>query len=379
MYAKNLLMRVLRWTGWVTWVAVGLPVAVQLGRSPADKPEYSLAVWFAAYFLFAPAFAIAGSYSSRPIWSSLHVPSLVIATITPLIMIGISPECFAGAMLVIVAWQVSMQLSTMVALTWVGIQSLILSAVVVVNYPNSIGISDSIIFTVFQFFAFCTAYVTKKELDAQQELRTINAYLKTTRLLLSQSSRIAERVRISRDLHDVLGHDLTALALHLEIAKNTHDAQRDVDKAQTLAKGLLAKVRQVVSLMRADDYVDVVPILKELAANEPKLRIHIEADDSASELDTERAYTLLRCLQEAITNARVHSGATNLWLDIRQQDGAIVAQAKDDGQGAITTSSDGYGLQGMNERLKEYGGRMAMDSVPGRGFTLVLTLPLKPI
>jgi signal transduction histidine kinase len=269
-------------------------------------------------------------------------------------------------------------LETAWALIWIAAQSALLTIVVIAHSPNSGGISSSIIFSVFQFFAFCTAYLTRKETKARDALLRSNAELKSTQLLLAHSSRIGERVRISRELHDVLGHDLTALSLHLEIARNTQDAQRDVEKAQLLAKGLLAKVREVVTLMRSDDEVRIIPILKGLVAEEPKLKVHLKADEEIGVLDSERAHTLLRCVQEAITNARVHSGANNLWLDIYRQGDCVVAQAKDDGRGTPSPASrnDGHGLMGIQERLKEFGGSMVVSSSPGEGFCLHVVLPL---
>lgn len=333
--------------------------------------------WLIAFLAFALAFAVSSSRSNRGLLRALHIPALAIATVSPLVLIGFNPECFAGALMVLVAWQVAIQLDTRWALAWVATQSLLLSIVVVSNSPNSIGISTSFIFTVFQLFAFCTAYMTRKEIRARQELFRSNSELKATQLLLSHSTRIGERVRISRELHDVLGHDLTALSLHLEIARNTQNKQQDVEKAQRLAKGLLVKVREVVSLMRSDDEMRVLPLLRELASDEPKLTVHFDADEQIDGLDSERAHTLLRCVQEAITNARLHSGAKNLWLEIHHLGDRVVAQARDDGHGVDKEHCNGHGLTGISERLKEFGGQMRVESAPGKGFSLRVELPLK--
>jgi len=369
--------RVLVWTGWLTWLAVGLPISVALINEPASRTGALPVIWCTAYVGFAPALAILSIRQQKSVQRALDILALAVATIAPLVMIGINPGCFAGALLVIVAWLVSLELDTVWAMTWVGIQSLVLSAVVVAHYPNSIGVSNSIIFGIFQFFAFCTAFLMRREIATQHQLLEANSHLKATRMLLANSSRIAERVRISRELHDVLGHDLTALSLHLEIARNTEDAKHDVSKAQSLAKGLLAKVRQAVSLMRSEDHLDIVPILRELAADEPRLKIHITADGASSVLDSDRAHTLLRCLQEAITNARVHSGAQNLWVDVRTQGDVLVAEARDDGCGMKDGGRFGNGLKGMSERLNSFAGSVSVDSSPGSGFKLLLTLPLK--
>lgn len=376
MITDNALSQILRWTGWATWLAVGFPVAVAFSHS--SKGVMPVPIWWVlAFVVFVPAFAVSSTRSNRTLLRSLHIPALAAATLSPLVMIGFNPECFAGALLVLVAWQVGIQLNTTWALAWVATQSVLLSIVVITNSPNSEGISSSFIFTVFQLFAFCTAYMTCKEIKARQELLRSNSELKATQLLLSQSTRIGERVRISRELHDVLGHDLTALSLHLEIARNTHNQQQDVEKAQRLAKGLLVKIREVVSLMRSDDEMRILPLLKELATDEPKLMVHFTADEEVDCLDSERAHTLLRCVQEAITNARLHSGAKNLWLEIHHRGDRVIAQARDDGRGIDTTHRNGHGLIGIAERLKDFGGTMTVESSPGKGFSLQVELPLK--
>lgn len=376
MITDDALSQILKWTGWATWFAVGFPVAVDIGHSANGQMPVPV-WWILAFVAFAPAFAVSSARSSHSLLRALHIPALTVATVSPLVLIGFYPECFAGALLVLVAWQVAIQLDTRWALIWVATQSMLLSVIVINNSPNSSGISSSFIFTVFQLFAFCTAYLTRREIGARQELLRSNSELRATQLLLSHSTRIGERVRISRELHDVLGHDLTALSLHLEIARNTQNKQQDVEKAQRLAKGLLVKVREVVSLMRSDDEMRILPFLREMASDEPKLKVHFDADEAVDSLDSERAHTLLRCVQEAITNARLHSGAKNLWLEIRHLGDRVVAQARDDGCGIDKMHCNGHGLTGIAERLKEFGGQMQVDSAPGKGFSLQVELPLK--
>jgi signal transduction histidine kinase len=97
----------------------------------------------------------------------------------------------------------------------------------------------------FQLFAFITAAVARSESNARNELAGINAELRATRELLAESSRIRERSRISDELHDVIGHNLTALNIHLEVAKHLANgkAVEHVQKSQALAKILLQDVR----------------------------------------------------------------------------------------------------------------------------------------
>ena len=366
---EDAVSKLLRWISWLTWLAVGLPVAVGFASNPHSLVTLNSLVWTLAFITFGPALATSSTPNDKPAMRGSRLVALFVATLSPLVMIALKPECFAGALLVVVAWQSTLQLTTAAAIIWVGTQSVLLSVVLMSINPDISGASSSIIFSVFQFFAFSTAYVTRHEIRARQELVRSSAELKATQLLLAQSSRIGERVRISRELHDVLGHDLTALSLHLEIARNSREQiHEEVGRAQVLAKGLLGKVREVVSLMRANDQASIVPLLHSLAADGPQLKVHLTVSGDLDAADAGRTHTLLRCLQEIITNARLHSGARNLWLDIGRSGNSIVAHARDDGHGAISTPKFGNGLTGMRERLEEFGGGVVVTALPKTGF-----------
>src|SRR5690606_35509497 len=101
----------------------------------------------------------------------------------------------------------------------------------------------------FTGFAFVTGLVARQQAQAREDQRRLNAELRATRALLAESVRVNERTRISRELHDLLGHHLTALSLNLEIASHLADgaAREHVGQAQTLAELLLSDVREAVS------------------------------------------------------------------------------------------------------------------------------------
>lgn len=366
----------LQWVGWLTWLAVGLPEAIAFVQSPALLSSTNSLIWIIAFLSFGPTLILSYKTKNKPNAFPIQILALGIATLSPLVMIYLKPECFAGALTVMVAWNAPLQLTTRYATAWVAGQILLLSAVLMVLAPNSLGVAESVIFGGFQIYAFLTAYVALRETRARYELLRTNAELKTTQLLLAQSVRVGERVRISRELHDVLGHDLTALSLHLEIARNAPQTVcQDINSAQSIAKELLKKLRDVVSLVRGDDRASLASLLQTLAVNGPQLKVHLNIEGNLEAADASRAHTLVRCLQEIITNARRHSGASNLWLDIKRQGNSVVAHARDDGHGADNLRF-GHGLTGMSERLEEFGGSLAVQNQAERGFALEVTLPL---
>lgn len=366
----------LQWVGWLTWLAVGLPEAIAFAHDRALVSSTNSLIWIIAFLSFGPALILSNKTKHKSSAFPIQILALGIATLSPLVMIYLKPECFAGALTVIVAWNAPLQLSTRLATAWVAGQILLLSAVLMLLAPNSLGMAESVIFGGFQIYAFFTAYIALRETRARYELLRTNAELKTTQLLLAQSVRVGERVRISRELHDVLGHDLTALSLHLEIARNApQTAREDIDSAQSIAKELLKKLRDVVSLVRGDDRASLASLLQTLAVDGPQLKVHLNMEGDLEAADASRAHTLVRCLQEIITNARRHSGASNLWLDIKRQGNSLVAHARDDGHGADNLRY-GHGLTGMSERLEEFGGSLAVQNRAERGFALEVTLPL---
>src|SRR5258707_14419436 len=123
----------------------------------------------------------------------------------------------------------------------------------------------------FQVLALCSCFLAASEASARSGLARANSELRATGELLANTSRLAERERISRELHDTLGHHLTALSLNLEAA--SHLAQENtlvqIQRAQSVTKLLLSDVRGVVSTLRSDDPIGLAQALRALVAGGP--------------------------------------------------------------------------------------------------------------
>jgi signal transduction histidine kinase len=215
---------------------------------------------------------------------------------------------------------------------------------------------------------------------ARDALRKVNSELRATQALLADNTRIAERVRIARELHDLVGHHLTALTLNLEVATHLVDgkALEHVQQAHSLAKLLLADVREVVNDMRVDDKVDLAAALRTLISGVPEPAIHLDLPTELSMTDPRRAQVLLRCAQEMITNSVRHARAQNLWLSLVQNVNGVALTARDDGQG-VNEVEAGNGLKGMAERLRLLGGELKIETSPGDGFLLQAWIPVEGI
>jgi signal transduction histidine kinase len=225
-----------------------------------------------------------------------------------------------------------------------------------------------------------TGMIALRQHAARDELRKVNSELRATQALLADNTRIAERVRIARELHDLVGHHLTALTLNLEVATHLVEgkALEHVQQAHSLAKLLLADVREVVSEMRLDDKVDLAAALRTLVSGTPEPRIHLDLPSALALTDPVRAQVLLRCTQEVITNSVRHAQASNLWISLMHDDRGMALTARDDGRG-VDEVEVGNGLNGMAERLRQLGGELAIETSPGAGFALRAWMPLEEL
>lgn len=361
--------RLLRYSGLFTWAVISLPLL------------YSLQPWqgWLAYGAFGAAYA----WLTRGLGTRRRHPfDFVVLLVLTAAAIGVCyfSETGLGSVLLMVAacvlpWMLSLRLGV----AWLVISQLLMLPLFVelLDFPLFEGIMQSLLYAGFAGFVYATSLVAHQQAQAREEQRRLNSELRATRALLAESVRVNERTRISRELHDLLGHHLTALSLNLEVAIHLAEgkAQEHVFQAHTLAKLLLSDVREAVSQIRDSDAIDMAATLLPLADNVPGLHIEMRLPVPFLIDDPERAHVLLRCTQEIVTNVVRHAQATTLDLHYRWCDDGIQLQARDNGRGADIPVA-GNGLRGMRERLMAYGGEVEIDTRPGTGFRLTLTLPV---
>jgi len=263
---------------------------------------------------------------------------------------------------------------------WLVVQHLPLTAVFVraFEFTPLEAILQSMLYMGMSGFVYVAGLIAKQQAEAREEQRRLNAELRATRSLLADSARVGERLRISRELHDLLGHHLTALSLNLEVAGHLTDgkAQDHVRQAHTLARLLLTDVREAVSAMRGDERIDLEAALRTLVEGVPALEVTLDVESPLPVDDAECAQVVVRCTQEIITNAIRHAQAQRLWLKLARQGRELHLAARDDGVGS-DAFTPGNGLSGMRERLKTVGGRVEVSTSPGRGFSIDIHLPLE--
>jgi signal transduction histidine kinase len=265
---------------------------------------------------------------------------------------------------VLVAAQLPYAIRTWAVWTWIVAQTVALAVAFIAGGVVD-AVSEIVGFSVaigaFQLFAAASSLLAKSEHESRERLAVANAELHATRAQLAEGSRVDERLRISRDLHDTLGHHLTALSLQLDVAARISEgkASAHIRQAHAITKLLLADVRDVVSTLRDRSRPPLGDALRALASSSPGLTVHLEAPTNVA-LDPERADTLLRAVQEIMTNTARHAQAANLWIRLDDTAAGIALHARDDGRSAPGAPDliCGHGLTGMRERFEAHAGHV---------------------
>ena len=358
-------LRLLRWGGLAAWLGVGLPVWLQ--RDQAHPGRFLL--WLAVWLLFALVFWATAAGRERSRRMDLALLAFQAACVMALVLCLC--DGFEGTLLVLVAMQLAPRVSRRAGLAWIAVQSLLLGAAVTVHWSLRPALLLAPPYLGFQILAFLALEALDREARANAELRA-------ARELLAHGSRIAERLRIARELHDAVGHRLVALSLNLERAGHQAEAERpeSIAMARSLTRRLLTDIGEIVDTLGRAERLDLRRSLEGLSEEIPRPRVHLSLPADLAVEDPELAHLLLRCCQEIVTNAAKHAQAENLWLDVVREDGAIAVRARDDGRGAAEVAA-GRGLAGMRERLERAGGRLEVATRPGMGFAVAALVPLR--
>jgi signal transduction histidine kinase len=373
-------VRLLRSVGIGSWLSllIALICAFVANQAPIQWPESYL--WLVLWMVFGALFWISTSRMQR--YSNFSVVLLVAESSTALLMSWLQPNSYEGFLLIIIAWQLALSVSQKVATIWVIAQTAALIAIIAPSSPRGWVLAYAGTCFAFKTFTYVIVVFARRETEARAQQQRINAELIATREVLIENSRSYERLRISRDLHDSLGHQLTALAIHLEVALNQPrpaEVEVHVWKAQSIAKNMLQDVRDVVGTLRkSEDGMELNKALQAFAGSLPGLKVHLSAPKSLQWVDGERAHALLRCVQEVITNTLKHARAQNLWISIQAEDGIVRIETSDDGCGQPKDIAPGLGLLGMRERFEQLGGSIMIAPRMDSGFSLHAWFPILP-
>jgi signal transduction histidine kinase len=226
----------------------------------------------------------------------------------------------------------------------------------------------------FHVFALLSATTAKESQHANEKTQQLNRELMATQHLLGEASRDSERTRIARDLHDLLGHHLTALTINLQVAGriSSGEAREKIDQCHSLSKLLLNDVREAVSALREMPALNLHELLEIAIRDIPRLNISLDIEEQLKLDDVTTAEVFLRLVQEAITNTLKHSAAHHATIKVYTQGEKVLLNYSDDGDGCDDLKV-GNGLIGMRERVERLGGKLHIESKPN--FNLQVIAP----
>jgi two-component system sensor histidine kinase DesK len=224
----------------------------------------------------------------------------------------------------------------------------------------------------------CTACCVGQAFARERNAR--NAALRLSQEEVRRLAAVAERERIGRDLHDLLGHTLSLVAIKGELAgklvsRDPAAAGREIGEVTQIAREALAQVRTAVTGMRA------AALDGELASARTLLEscgVQLTCRQEMADLPAPIETALAMIVREAATNIQRHAGATRASVEIRSEAadgvGAVALRVSDNGRGGIGVR--GNGLAGIGERVRALGGTLEIDSPPGAGTVLRARLPV---
>jgi signal transduction histidine kinase len=348
----------------VCWAAVGLPaLAGDLVVAPS-------AWWWAAYLTYGLLLGVA----VLPLRVRLASPNPVL--LAAQLLAGAAAFVldrgygFSSAFLIINVATAALLLPLWMTGTLVAAQTvLIVAARLWWNHgpTDFLPIVEAAVFAALQLFVAAMVEVAQRERRARAEAAALTVELTAAQSRLAEASRTTERLRIARDMHDTIGHQLTALAVNLEVATHLADgaAAEYVERSRRLAKDMLSDVRELVSRTREPE-LDLQSALHSLFSGVPGLAVHLSVDSDLRVTDTAQVEAVLRCAQEVLTNTLRHADASNLWVSLTRTSDRIEVCARDDGRGDSRVNA-GHGLTGMRERFEELGGTVDFHTKAGRG------------
>ncbi|WP_309238417.1 sensor histidine kinase [Actinoplanes aureus] len=210
--------------------------------------------------------------------------------------------------------------------------------------------------------------------------------------LLEHAAR-GERARIARELHDVVAHHITTIALQAEAARLATpglppEGARRLTAIGDTARTALTEMRRLLGVLREDGDAEQAfrpqPALRQLNSLLDEVRdtatgggVRLIVSGPVQPLDPGIELTAYRIVQEALTNVRRHAAGAAIDVELRYGGDDLVVRIYDNGPGPVSDDSGGHGLAGMRERAAMVGGQVTAGASPGAGFLVEAVLPVK--
>src|SRR5690348_6752461 len=291
--------------------------------------------------LVALAVGIAGSLPRRELPTGRRLAALIVAAAGACVLAGVQPNSagYAGIYYVVVIAGMRFDRREGVVVAGVALGAMV--AVVALTNDHADGQIPGLLFSVVPWFLVMR--LVRRLLERGREAEALVEELRESRAAHAESVTLAERSRVAREMHDVLAHSLSALALQLEGARllaRDRDSDPDVvsaiERAHHLAAGGLAEARQAIAALRGDELPgpERLPALADAFSEHSDARAELVVNGEPRELGSEARLAIYRTAQEALTNVRRHSAAGRVEIALRYADDGTTLVVRDHGPGA---------------------------------------------
>jgi signal transduction histidine kinase len=232
--------------------------------------------------------------------------------------------------------------------------------------------------------------LTVSEQKSRIELSEANKKLREYASKVEELATVQERNRLAREIHDGLGHYLTAINIQIKAAQamirqDVDQAATSLSNAQTLTQEALADVRRSITALRADPATNkplsemLNALVQESRAAGLKTDLKILGDPQP--LSSQVEFTLYRVAQEGLTNIRKHARATQATIELDYRRccdtvSYINLCILDNGLGSEGAETGGFGIIGLQERVEMMGGELRIETAPGQGYNLSVEIPV---
>jgi signal transduction histidine kinase len=355
----------------------------------------------AAFVAFTVAEAFAGP-GDAPWWRAVlgglamtllawrrRAPVLVAALVV-LVNVITNPEAEFSTLLSLVLICFTVGFETWPPRSYLGLAVVVLPFIGV-SAANDFQVSDLAAGLVFFVGPWVVGTVTRDRATRAQEAVARADRLEAEREL--EAARIAqeERTRIARELHDIVSHSISVVAIQTQAVRRrlgpdqVREAE-DLAAVEATAREALAEMRRLFGVLRTDgESASLAPqpglselgrLVEQASTDELSARLHVEG--VPVELSPGLDLAAYRIAQEGLTNALRHSGASQATVTLRWSPSRLVVEVEDDGRGLATPAPNGgHGLVGIRERVALYGGTVRLEPTATGGTRLAASLPLK--
>ena len=365
---------------YVAWLAAASSPFAHAGALAISHPQWEAG--FAALILFLVVLGARALLEERSASDATLGATVVLQAVLAPISLWMLHDHLLAVLLVLVAAQLAALHNRSSAIVALTLANCALFVWLAESEKGPKAIQVGLAYVAFQLFAFFVTQAAYAAYESRRELLRANRELQAARTLVAEGARAHERLRLSRELHDIAGHKLTALKLQLSLEVRTQAAAASttLPRCLTLADELLTDIRTVVSAFRQEDTIDLRAALLSLNPGIASVSVKFNVEPDAVVADIARAEALVRCAQEGLTNALRHGGASEILVTLSRNEQGLVLSVEDNGVGYQSAEPPlGNGLRGLRERLEEFQGVVSLNRRAPSGCILRAILPeLRP-